>query len=88
VKSQGARKSEAPAEAPAAASELSGLEGVGPKTVDALVKAGITEIAALAALTPAELVERAGLGEKTAAKIVAAAKAVAPAAAPAPSEQA
>jgi N utilization substance protein A len=85
VKSQGAKKTEAPAAA--ASSELSVLEGVGPKTIETLVKAGITEVAALAALTPAELIERAGIGEKTAAKIVAAAKAAAVSPA-APSEQA
>ena len=84
VKSQGQKKAEAPAEG-AVASDLSGLEGVGPKTVETLIKAGIADVASLAALTPAEVVERAGIGEKTAAKIVAAAKAAGAASAPAPS---
>jgi len=88
VKSQGQKKAEAPAESAAASSDLSGLEGVGPKTVETLIKAGITDTASLAALTAAEVVERAGIGEKTAAKIVAAAKAAGAASAPAPSEQA
>lgn len=53
---------------------LSGLEGVGPKTLETLVKAGITDAAGLAAATP-EALKEAGIGEKTAAKIIALAKA-------------
>ncbi|MBI5246569.1 MAG: transcription termination factor NusA [Elusimicrobia bacterium] len=52
---------------------LTTLEGVGPKTLEALVKAGITDAAKLAAAEP-EALKEAGIGEKTAAKIIAAAK--------------
>lgn len=53
---------------------LATLEGVGPKTLEILVKAGITDAAKLAAAT-AEDLKAAGVGEKTAAKIIANAKA-------------
>lgn len=53
---------------------LATLEGVGPKTLEILVKAGITDAAKLAAAT-AEDLKAAGVGEKTAAKIIASAKA-------------
>ncbi len=66
---------------PAAKADVSGadaslatLEGVGPKTLETLVKAGITDAAKLAAAT-AEDLKAAGIGEKTAAKIIANAKA-------------
>ncbi len=55
---------------------LSTLEGVGPKTLEALVKAGITDAVKLAASTAEEL-KTAGIGEKTAAKIITNAKAAA-----------
>jgi N utilization substance protein A len=61
----------------AAAGGLSELEGVGPKTQAALVKAGITDPRALASMTAEELTAVEGIGEKTAAKILAAAKAYA-----------
>ncbi|NNN06221.1 MAG: transcription termination factor NusA [Elusimicrobia bacterium] len=76
VKSIGRSKSAEPAAArPAEDAGLSMLEGVGPKTVDALVKAGIVDAATLAACAPEELSTRAGIGEKTAVKIIASAKA-------------
>ena len=53
---------------------LTKLEGVGPKTLETLVKAGITDAAKLAAATP-EALKEAGIGEKTAVKIIALAKA-------------
>jgi len=53
---------------------LTTLEGVGPKTLETLVKAGITDAAKLAA-SSAEDLKTAGIGEKTAAKILASAKA-------------
>ena len=65
-----------PAAAPAADSSLSTLEGVGPKTLDLLIKAGLTDAAKLAVATAEEL-KAAGIGEKTAAKIIANAKAAA-----------
>ncbi len=77
VKSEGPKQAERAAPTDEAARALAALEGVGPKTVEALVKAGFTDLARLAACTPEELKAQAGLGEKTAAKIVAAAKAAA-----------
>jgi N utilization substance protein A len=62
------------AEAVAGADEsLSKLEGVGPKTLETLVKTGITDAAKLAAANVEDL-KTAGIGEKTAAKIIALAK--------------
>lgn len=75
VKSIGRKSAEPAAETPAADAGLSTLEGVGPKTVDALVKAGIADVAALSACAPEDLSARAGIGEKTAVKIIASAKA-------------
>jgi len=66
-------KPAAAASAVGADSSLSTLEGVGPKTLEALVKAGIKDAATLAASTP-EALKEAGIGEKTAAKIIALAK--------------
>jgi N utilization substance protein A len=57
----------------AADASLSTLEGVGPKTLETLVKAGITDAAKLAAANVEDL-KTAGIGEKTAAKIIALAK--------------
>jgi N utilization substance protein A len=53
---------------------LATLEGVGPKTLEILIKAGITDATKLAA-SDAEALKTAGIGEKTAAKILANAKA-------------
>lgn len=76
VKSEGQKTAENAASKNAAAEKLAALEGVGPKTVDTLVKSGITDIARLAACTVADLTALSGIGEKTAAKIIASAKAV------------
>ncbi len=73
VKAEPAKPKAAEAVAGADAS-LTTLEGVGPKTLETLVKAGITDAAKLAAAS-AEDLKTAGLGEKTAAKIIASAKA-------------
>jgi len=54
---------------------LATLEGVGPKTLETLVKAGITDAAKLAECTVESLAALSGIGEKTAAKIIANAKA-------------
>ena len=70
VKSQGQKSTE-----PLEASPLDVLEGIGPKAVAALTKAGLTDIAKLAEMPPEALKEIEGIGEKTAAKIVAAAQA-------------
>jgi len=58
----------------AATQDLTGLEGVGQKTAEVLVKAGLTDIAKLAALTPEYLSTLQGVGEKTAKKIIAGAQ--------------
>jgi transcription termination/antitermination protein NusA len=78
VKSEGQKQVENKAAGDAAAGTLGKLEGVGPKTLDILVKAGITDVARLAATTVEELTALDGIGEKTAAKIIASAKAAAP----------
>lgn len=59
---------------PDASDGLDGLEGVGPKTVEILRSSGWTDIARLAAASPAELTALEGIGEKTAAKIIAGAQ--------------
>ena len=69
-----AAKAAAKAAVSGADASLSTLEGVGPKTLEILVKAGITDAAKLAAAS-AEDLKTAGIGEKTAAKIIANAKA-------------
>lgn len=58
-----------------AGDSLSVLTGLGPKTVETLVKAGITDIAKLAGCTVEDLTTLSGIGEKTAAKIIEVAKA-------------
>jgi N utilization substance protein A len=80
VKSEGQKNVENKAAGEAAAGTLGKLEGVGPKTLDILVKNGITDVARLASATVQELTALDGIGEKTAAKIIASAKAAAPAA--------
>jgi N utilization substance protein A len=75
VKSEGQKNTENAAAKDAAVSKFAGLEGVGPKTVETLVKGGITDLAKLAAATVEELTALPGIGEKSAAKIIASAKA-------------
>ncbi len=75
VKSEGQQQVENKAVADAASAALSTLDGVGPKTLEILIKAGITDSARLAAATVEELTGLSGIGEKTAAKIIASAKA-------------
>src|ERR1700693_6346498 len=48
----------------AAGTSLSELTGVGPKTIEKLEAAGITSIEKLADMTPEQLVEIPGIGEK------------------------
>lgn len=74
VKSEGQRGAEVKAAHDQAAGALSALEILGPKTIDMLVKAGMTDIHRLAACTPKDLTTLQGVGEKTAMKIIAAAK--------------
>ncbi len=54
--------------------ELLSLEGVGPKTAEALVEAGYGDPAAVAAADVAVIAKVKGIGDKTAAKILASAK--------------
>lgn len=75
VKSEGQMRAEYKAYEDAAAKNLAGLEGVGPKTIEVLVAGGITDVARLAAATVEELTALEGIGAKTAAKIIASAKA-------------
>jgi N utilization substance protein A len=74
VKSSQQKGEEAEAGGKEAVGPLAELEGVGPKTLKLLTEAGMTDVAALAASTPEQLTEIKGLGEKTAAKIIASAK--------------
>src|SRR5208282_410345 len=48
---------------------LSELKGVGPKTIEKLEAAGITSVEKLADMTPEQLVEIPGIGEKMVEKI-------------------
>ncbi len=74
VKAEPAKPAAKAAEVAGADASLATLEGVGPKTLEILVKAGITDAAKLSAAS-AEDLKTAGIGEKTAAKILANAKA-------------
>ncbi|MBI3552923.1 MAG: transcription termination/antitermination protein NusA [Elusimicrobia bacterium] len=74
VKSEGQKGAESKATQDEAASGLSGLEGVGPKTAEILVKAGMTDLYRLAECKPEDLTTLQGVGAKTAAKIIASAQ--------------
>ncbi|HID05180.1 MAG TPA: DNA repair and recombination protein RadA, partial [Aigarchaeota archaeon] len=54
--------------------DIEDLPGVGPKTAEKLKEAGYFDIISIAAATPAELAEAAGIGEATAKKIIEAAR--------------
>ncbi|MDE2039152.1 MAG: transcription termination factor NusA [Elusimicrobia bacterium] len=58
----------------AASGALAALEGVGPKTIEVLLKAGLTDLEKLANCSVSDLTALQGVGEKTAAKIIAAAQ--------------
>ncbi len=53
---------------------LSGVEGIGPKIAEVMVKAGFNSIEKIASLTPEHLATLQGVGEKTAEKIIEGAK--------------
>ena len=74
VKSEAQRGDEVKTSRGQAADGLSALEGVGPKTADILVKAGVTDLYRIAESTPEELTALQGIGEKTASKIIASAQ--------------
>jgi len=67
---------EAPAET-GPVSVLTTIEGVGPKTAEHLIEAGYDTIDKIAAMDDAEILAVPGIGEKTASKILASAKAMA-----------
>src|SRR5579864_2813074 len=76
IKSETQRKEAAQERLAHSTEELSKLEGVGPKTTDILIKGGWGSIAKLAQAKPDDLTGLRGVGEKTAVKIIEAAKAV------------
>jgi N utilization substance protein A len=53
----------------APATPLTALAGVGPKTIEKLEEAGITSLEKLASMTPEQLMEIPGIGEKMVDKI-------------------
>ncbi|MHB2025691.1 MAG: transcription termination factor NusA [Elusimicrobiota bacterium] len=53
---------------------LSALKKIGPKIISILIQHGLTDIDRLAGISPEELVSLDGIGEKTAANIIAGAK--------------
>jgi len=88
VKSEGQKKVECDASDKSAVSALAVLEGVGPKTLETLVKSGLADVSRLSQCSVADLTALEGIGEKTAAKIIASAKAAAaPSAESAPTEK-
>lgn len=76
IKSETQRKEAAQERAAASAEALAKLEGVGPKTIDILIKGGWGSLEKLAHAKPDDLTGLRGVGEKTAMKIIEAAKAV------------
>jgi transcription termination/antitermination protein NusA len=76
IKSESQRKEAAQERVAHSAQELAKLEGVGPKTIEILIKGGWGNIEKLSTAKPDALTGLRGVGEKTAAKIIEAAKAV------------
>jgi len=74
VKSEGQKKQEGQDEDAQDAKSLEQLEGIGEKTIEVLVQAGWTDIEKLANLSVEDLTTLPGVGPKTAAKIIEAAK--------------
>ncbi len=88
IKSETQRKEAAQERAAASAEALSRLEGVGPKTIDILIKGGWGSLEKLSHGKPEDLTGLRGVGEKTAEKIIKSAKeALKQAAKAAPSEE-
>ncbi|MBI3292850.1 MAG: transcription termination/antitermination protein NusA, partial [Elusimicrobia bacterium] len=91
IKSDTQKKEEAKQRVAAAAEALSQLPGVGPKTVEVLLKGGWDRIEKIAQAHPQNLTVLQGIGPKTAAKLIQSAKTVLAeraAKAPAPKEEA
>jgi N utilization substance protein A len=76
IKSETQRKEAAQERVAHSTEELAKLEGVGPKTTEILIKGGWGSIEKLAHAKPDDLTGLRGVGEKTAVKIVEAAKEV------------
>lgn len=88
IKSETQRKEAAQERAAHSAEELSKLEGVGPKTIDVLIKGGWGNLQKLSQAKPDDLTGLRGVGDKTAAKIIEAAQEVLAKQPAAPSEAA
>ncbi len=74
VRSESQKREAVKASAQATVDELSQLDGVGPKTAEALQKGGWADVARLAKAQPDDLTALSGIGEKTAEKIIEAAQ--------------
>ncbi|MCL2335264.1 MAG: transcription termination factor NusA [Endomicrobia bacterium] len=74
VKSEGQKKQESEEKAEQQTQALEKLEGIGEKTIEALVQAGFTDIEKLKTLSVDDLTTLPGIGPKTAEKIIEAAK--------------
>lgn len=74
IKSETQRKEAAQERAAASAEALAKLEGVGPKTIEILIKGGWGNLEKLSQAKPDDLTGLRGVGEKTAMKIIEAAQ--------------
>lgn len=74
VKSESQKNQEGMEAAQLIQETLSGVEGIGPKIAEVLVKAGFNSVEKIASLTPEHLSTLQGVGEKTAEKIIEGAK--------------
>jgi N utilization substance protein A len=85
IKSETQRKEAAAERAAASAEALSHLEGIGPKVVEVLLKGGWGSLEKLSQANPEDLTGLRGVGDKTAVKIVEAARAALEKGTPVPS---
>jgi N utilization substance protein A len=74
VKSEGQKVEEVQSREAGQLADLGQLDGVGPKVAEVIIKAGMADIYKLSTLQESDLTTLQGVGEKTAAKIVASAK--------------
>jgi Holliday junction resolvasome RuvABC DNA-binding subunit len=70
VKSEAQKSEEAQQIKQTKVADLSALEGIGPKTADVLIKAGMADVYRLATFSVEDLLTVQGIGDKTAAKII------------------
>jgi len=70
VKSESQKSEEAQQIKQTKVADLSALEGIGPKTADMLIKAGMADVYRLATFSVEDLLTVQGIGDKTAAKII------------------